>query len=216
MVGRVGTNTGVANGVTSQCPARPPIPRSIYPIEPVGNTPLLPRTISAICATAGGTPLTSVAPPPIRCTQPKRVWGEPSGVGAGYREERRAVRARNDELGKLIAEHSDRFMNSDWEAYVSSLRGRGDLAPVGMNVKAHPAKHMLQHLATKGAPAIMSTPPWELKQLEQRLKRGSHKSCNDNLDFLWEEMLDFVKKGFWMVLPYRLLKEKFKQKQHYL
>ena len=62
----------------------------------------------------------------------------------------------------------------------------------------------------------MLAPPWELKVLEQRLKRGSHKSCNENLDFIREEMLDFVKKGFWTVLPYRLLKEKFKQELRYL
>jgi hypothetical protein len=40
----------------------------------------------------------------------------------------------------------------------------------------------------------MSKPPWELKQLDKRMKQGSHKSCDDNCDFLRTEILDFVKK----------------------
>jgi hypothetical protein len=90
------------------------------------------------------------------------------------------------------------------------------LAPIRENVIAHPAYGLLKHLSTKGAPAIMSTPPWELKQLDKRMKRGSHKSCNDNCDFLQTEILDFVKKNFWTVLPYRLLQDKYKQKARHL
>jgi hypothetical protein len=120
----------------------------------------------------------------------------------GYHEERRVVRARNDELGKLITQQSELFENTSWERFVSTLRGRGDLAPIRENVITHPAYGLLKHLSTKGAPAIMSTPPWELKQLDERMKQGSHKSCDDNRDFLRTEILDFVKKNFWTVLPY--------------
>jgi hypothetical protein len=112
----------------------------------------------------------------------------------------------------LIAHHTKLFLGTNWENYVTTLRGRGDLAPVGEAVSRHPAWHLLNHLSTKGAPAVMSTTPWDLPKLEQRLKQGSHKTCDDNLDFLGEEMLDFVKKSFWTVLPYRVLKERFKQK----
>ena len=81
MVGRVGTNTGVADGVTSQCPAWPPIPRRLFPFEPVGNTPLRPQTIAAIHATAGSAPLEDAVPTPILCVPPKRARDEPTKVG---------------------------------------------------------------------------------------------------------------------------------------
>jgi hypothetical protein len=94
----------------------------------------------------------------------------------------------------LITQQSELFENTSWERFVSTLRGRGNLAPIGENVIAHPSYSLLKHLSTKGAPAIMSTPPWELKQLDKQMKQGSHKSCDDNHDFLRTEILDFVKK----------------------
>lgn len=56
----------------------------------------------------------------------------------------------------------------------------------------------------------MSLPLWKLSVLEERLKRGPHKSHNDSLKLLREEMLGFVKRGFWAVLPCSQLKEKLK------
>jgi hypothetical protein len=53
----------------------------------------------------------------------------------------------------------------------------------------------------------LRTSPWTEQQREETLKRGPHKSSNEHADFLREELLDFVQKGFWMVLPYRLLKK---------
>jgi hypothetical protein len=41
--------------------------------------------------------------------------------------------------------------------------------------------------------------------MEDTIKQGPHKSANEYADFLREEHLDFVQKGFWMVLPYKLL-----------
>ena len=34
------------------------------------------------------------------------------------------------------------------------------------------------------------------------MKRGPHKSAQEHIEFLREEMLDFIKKGFWLLLPY--------------
>ena len=90
------------------------------------------------------------------------------------------------------------------------------MAPRGEEVNSHPAHHSIHHLAMKGAPVIMSSQPLTLKELESKLKRGLHKSSNKNLEFLWEEMLDFVKKSFWTVPPYRVLKERFKEKLRHL
>jgi hypothetical protein len=36
---------------------------------------------------------------------------------------------------------------------------------------------------------------------------GPHKSAVEHMEFLWEELLDFVQKGFWMILPLTLLKK---------
>jgi hypothetical protein len=38
------------------------------------------------------------------------------------------------------------------------------------------------------------------------MKRGPHKSARDYIEFLREEMLDFIKKGFWLLLPYAELR----------
>ena len=57
----------------------------------------------------------------------------------------------------------------------------------------------------EGAPAVLSTKPWSQRLLEARIRRGSHQSCLEFLDFLREELLDFTKKGFWLVLPYRMV-----------
>jgi hypothetical protein len=51
------------------------------------------------------------------------------------------------------------------------------------------------------------TPPATIEELEDKMKQGPHKSAVEYADFLREELLDFVQKGFWMVLPYRLLKQ---------
>ena len=49
-------------------------------------------------------------------------------------------------------------------------------------------------------------PPWSEKLLAQRVKQGSHQSCKEHKPFLREEMLDFVEKGFFTLLPWRLVK----------
>jgi len=90
-------------------------------------------------------------------------------------------------------------------------RGRGDVKPNMNALKDHNARGLIKHLGEKGAPAVLKTKPWSLKRVETTLKRGPHKSCEEHLDFLREEMLDFVRKQFWVVLPYRLWKEKMER-----
>jgi hypothetical protein len=62
-------------------------------------------------------------------------------------------------------------------------------------------------LRKRGANVTLSTPPATIEELEDKMKRGPHNSAVEYADFLREELLDFVQKGFWMVLPYRLLKQ---------
>jgi hypothetical protein len=61
----------------------------------------------------------------------------------------------------------------------------------------------LEHLRKRGANVTLTTPPWDEQRVDEILKRGSHKSAVEYADFLREELLDFVQKGFWLVLPCR-------------
>jgi len=135
--------------------------------------------------------------------------GKRKALEMGSRARSRA-RVRNDELGKIIRKQSELFVTKDWRSFVHSVRGRGDLQPDMMALQNHSARRLIKHLAEKGAPVVLTTAPWSESQIESTLKRGPHKSCRDHLDFLREEILDFVRKGFWTLLPYRLWKKKMK------
>lgn len=126
---------------------------------------------------------------------------------------RRKARARviDDELGKLIRQQTEDFMEKDWRTFVRDVRGRGDLQSTTPAMDEHPASQLIRHLAVRGAPAMMQTAPWTEAKIKSVLKRGPHRSCRDHLAFLREEILDFVRKGFWVMLPYRLLKKKMQK-----
>jgi hypothetical protein len=47
----------------------------------------------------------------------------------------------------------------------------------------------------------MKTPPWNLEQKQQALKRGSHQSAKQHSGFLWEEFVDIMRKNQWVILP---------------
>jgi hypothetical protein len=81
---------------------------------------------------------------------------------------------------------------------------RGDLRPTLPD--CHPAICLLKRLGKDGVPVLMQTPPWSPELRQARLDRGSHKSCDDHFEFVREEMLEFVEKGFWTLVPYRLIK----------
>ena len=74
-------------------------------------------------------------------------------------------------------------------------------------VRHHPSYHLLLQLQREGAPAVLSTQPWSQRILDARIQRGSHQSCLQFLEFLREELLDFTQKGFWLVLPYRMVQQ---------
>ena len=114
------------------------------------------------------------------------------------------LQVRDDELGTYIKQHSELLQQRGWSAMIHYLRPRGDLCPYQRHW--HPASPLLRHYAKCGVPAVLSTSPWEREQLEMRLERGSHQSCKGHRGFIREEMLSFVKQGYWMILPYRLVK----------
>jgi len=120
------------------------------------------------------------------------------------------VLVRNDELGKLICKHTELFQAKDWRSFVTDLRGWGDLQPNANCLKDHQAHGLLKVLAMTGVPAVLHTKPWSEARIESTLKCGPHQSCKEHLDFLCEELLHFVPKGFWVLPPYQTFKEKMK------
>jgi hypothetical protein len=114
------------------------------------------------------------------------------------------IAEQSNDLGTYIVRNANRLTEIGFEKLVEERRQRSDFHP---NVKRlrHKAARLLNHLKERGASVTLSTPPWTDQQREGTLRRGPHKSADEFADFLREELLDFVKKGFWMVLPYRLL-----------
>ena len=86
------------------------------------------------------------------------------------------------------------------------MRPRGDVL-LQHGGKQHTALVPLSSCAKNGVPVVTSTAPWSEKLLAQRVKRGSHQSCEEHKPFLREEMLDFVNKGFFTLSPWRLVKD---------
>ena len=121
------------------------------------------------------------------------------------RESHRA-KLQEDELGKLIDYYVEVVDSIGWPRLLQTLRGRGDLQISASALKHHPAAHYLHRLQRHGAPAVLKTKPWSQSTLKARIKRGSHQSCQAHLQFLREELLDFMKKGFWLVLPLRTVR----------
>jgi hypothetical protein len=89
----------------------------------------------------------------------------------------------------------------------SMNRDNGRIFTPKVKTLCHKAARLLNHLKERGASVILSTPPWTDRQRTETMRRNPHKSAVKYVDFLHDELLDFVKKGFWMVLPCRLLKK---------
>jgi hypothetical protein len=97
-------------------------------------------------------------------------------------------------------------VSDGFEKLVKLRRGKSDFGSGVKNIK-HKAARYLHHLEKRGANVVLKTPPWSLERLEETIKRGPHKSSEEHAAFLREELLDFVQKGFWTILPWRLVKK---------
>ena len=92
-----------------------------------------------------------------------------------------------------------------WKKFVLSRRRRGDFAD--LSNLPHPAKRLLQHYKSHGAPVKFTTKPWTKHQLKTAIERGPHQSCHEYIDFLEEEFIDMINKQQWVVLPYSIAKQ---------
>ena len=86
------------------------------------------------------------------------------------------------------------------------MRGRSDI-PEDIGSLPHKAAPLLARLRLHGAPVVLASAPWSPELLHKRFKRGPHKSADDYAEFLQEEFLEFVQKGFWMLLPWEDVKD---------
>jgi hypothetical protein len=116
------------------------------------------------------------------------------------------VRTLNDELGELIRRHYRVYEEHGFAYLVHKTRGRGDIKVRGA-ARQHPAAGMIERMGRIGVPVNLQTPPWSQAELDERVRRGPHQSCMAHLDFLRQELLDFVRKGFWILLPYAAVKD---------
>ena len=178
-------------------PTEPAVPPSSLPNLPPARPPELPHHPTA------RPPEHPQARPP---EHPHLPLARPTKkLRTSHRFESR-LQYQKDALGKLVAEHVQLLAAKGFDGTVRELRRRGDLE-ITDTAAWHPASPLLKRLAKTGAPAVMSTKPWSRRTIEKRIRRGSHQSCRAHLDFLREEMLEFVRKGFWLLLPYRLVKK---------
>ena len=106
-----------------------------------------------------------------------------------------------EQMGKFSQQFSDRMSEIGFERLVAEVRGKPDISPEVGSIP-HPAAVLLEELRTVGARVEISTEPLTAKQLDAAAEYGSHGSCVRGLGFICREMLDFIEKGFYMVLPF--------------
>ena len=107
-----------------------------------------------------------------------------------------------NELGKLITQHTKTLRQLGWRGFIRSLQLPLDTHPHLRSIP-HPANIYLHNLATHGVPAPSQSPPWSRQMLQQTLRRGAHMSAQCLYkEFLHDEFLDMVRKGYWSILPF--------------
>ena len=125
----------------------------------------------------------------------------------GDKRQVRVIRVRGDKLGTYVRGHAARYKQLNWRDFIREARGAGDLKITEEARSSHPAGDLLMKFEKNGVPTALSSAPLSAEERARRMSRGPHKSCMDHLDFLREELLDYVEKGFWILLPYSLLKD---------
>jgi hypothetical protein len=106
------------------------------------------------------------------------------------------------ELGKLAHRFSRELALLGWHKFFQSHRQHSSINTTLHQVN-HDAAPYLARLARFGVPAPSTTAPWPLTQRDQAVRRGPHPSAaRHHTEFLLEDMYDYVRMGYWLVLPY--------------
>ena len=116
---------------------------------------------------------------------------------------------RQDRLGTLVTSLAQSLSEAaSWHDFVKSRQGTPLLASKIASIPHAAAQH-LSNLHEHGVPARTSGKPWSQEHLDACMARGCHKSATEHKDFIREEMCDNIEKGFWVVLPYKLIRHYF-------
>ena len=112
------------------------------------------------------------------------------------------------ELGKIVDNLAGLFWecNCDWISFIHCVHTRPCLHE---NVKSlpHSAAAYLHDLRADGAPVQCTTPMWASECKDRSMQWGPHPSTRPYLHFLESDMADMITKGYWVVLPYDLVKD---------
>jgi hypothetical protein len=89
-----------------------------------------------------------------------------------------------------------------WDRFIKTLQFPSYLA-TSLKHAQHTAANYLQRLANTGVPAPSSAPPWPASYHRKVFQQGPHLSASRFYkDFLITDIIDYVKKHFWVMLPY--------------
>ena len=108
-------------------------------------------------------------------------------------------------IGELVALATNSYLNYGW--HITARLFRSDDGAPEIDKLPHPAGPMLKRVMKNGAPVVVHSEPWSQSQLDSRVARGCHSSASEYLEFLTEEFLDFGRKGYWILLPYDVVKQ---------
>jgi hypothetical protein len=94
-----------------------------------------------------------------------------------------------------------------WTKLFRHLQHPIDINTAAIHTIRHTAAPYLHRLMKSGVPAPSSAAPWSKAKLHQVYSRGPHASALHQFrSFLFEVMLDMVKKCYWIVLPFSALR----------
>jgi hypothetical protein len=103
-------------------------------------------------------------------------------------------------LGKLAWEFANRVRMQGWRRTIEETRGRSNI-PDTVDRLPHRAARLLNHLGRRGANVPLRSRPWTRSECDKAVVRGSHQSSQGEREFVANEILDFVRQGYWVVLP---------------
>lgn len=70
-----------------------------------------------------------------------------------------------------------------------------------MGILPHKASRLLEHLRRRGVGVPLHSGPWDQATIVEAAHCGSHRSAEEDIEFVCDEMLQFCAQGFWTVLP---------------
>lgn len=99
------------------------------------------------------------------------------------------------------------LMNSttSWSDFVFRARGRPSISSDVRDIP-HPAASLLENIRTEGVPYVRNGPNWSLDQRDEAMASPGYPSTMHYLGFVETELVDMVKKGYFVVLPYKMVR----------